>query len=429
MPIMNQRGRYLPTWVPTPIRQNLLEKEKIDLTKLTKPRNGNEYTFSVIKADVGSYTGHVMPHPKLLEKAEYLLREAVKEGKLIDGIVSRVGDDIHLLMTHNEGIRSKKIHGLAWDIFTELTEIAKDLHLYGAGQDLLKSEFSGNLQGMGPGVCEMDIVERKTEPIIFFAADKTSPYIWNRPLFEMFADHRATIGLIVDEKMQDGFIFEVKELKTGFNSLFHFPQDLTALLAYIGSQAYAIERVWRPKDKTVVAVTSTSRLSFIAGKYVGKDDPVMLVRVQSGLPAVGEALNPFTFPSLVPGGMRGSCWRPFMPCSMFDCDPAINDGPPRVIALGFQMKEGEFSNPIDHLGDISFEHARWNALKVADYMQRHGAFEPGRLSDEDLEYGGIPKVRQKVMGRFTDITTIENSQEKIFNLLNAKLKEQTVLSK
>lgn len=418
MVTMNQRGRYLPTWVPKPIRQNLIEKEKLDLAK---PKNGNEYTISVIKADVGSYTGHVMPHPKLLERAEYLLTQAVKEGKLIDGIVSRVGDDIHLLMTHNEGIRAKKIHGLAWDIFLDLTKIAKELHLYGAGQDLLKSEFSGNLQGMGPGVCEMDIVERKTEPIIFFAADKTSPYIWNRPLFEMFTDHRTTIGLVVDEKMQDGFIFEVKELKMGFNALFHFPQDLTGLLAYVGSQANAIERVWQARTKTVVAVTSTSRLSFIAGKYVGKDDPVMLVRVQSGLPAVGEALNPFIFPALVPGGMRGSCWRPIMPCSVFDCDPAFNDGPPRVIALGFQMKEGQFSDPIDHLGDISFEETRRRAIQIADYMQRHGAFEPGRLSDEDLEYGGIPKVRQKVVNRFTDITNVENNQEKIFKALSEKL--------
>ena len=422
MPNMNQRGRYIPTWVPQPLREKL-----VDQKNLIKPKNGNEYTISVIKADVGSYTGHVMPHPKLLEQAEYLLSEAIKKGKLIDGIVSRVGDDIHLLMTHNEGVRSEKIHGLAWDIFNQLADIAKELHLYGAGQDLLKSEFSGNLQGMGPGVCEMEITERKTEPIIFFAADKTSPYTWNRPLFEMFTDHKITIGLVVDEKMQDGFIFEVKELKTGFNAFFHSPKDNIELLAYAGSQANAIERVWKAKDKTVAAVTSTSRLSFIAGKYVGKDDPVMLVRVQSGLPAVGEALNPFIFPSLVPGGMRGSCWRPLMPCSVFDCDPTFNDGPPRVIALGFQMKEGQFSDPVDHLGDISFDNARKTALEIATYMQSHGAFEPGRLSDEDLEYGGIPKVRQKVVNRFTDITQAEKNQEKIFQLLNEKLKSKALV--
>lgn len=426
MSVKNQRGRYLPTLVPEPIRQKIVKEGSVREGSLALPRNGNEYTISVIKADIGSYTGHVMPHPKLLERAELLLSEAIKKGILIDGLVSRAGDDTHLLMTHNEGVRSEKIHSLAWNIFCELTEIAKQLHLYGAGQDLLRSDFSGNVQGMGPGVCEMKIIERKTEPLIFFGADKTSPYAWNRPLFEMFTDHRTTIGIVVDDKMQDGFIFEVKDLKSGSNAFFHSLRDRTELLAYVGSQAYAIERVWRAKDETVVAVTSTSRLSFIAGKYVGKDDPVMMVRVQSGLPAVGEALNPFVFPALVPGGMRGSCWRPLMPCSVFDCDPSFNDGPPRVIALGFQMKEGQFSDPVDHLGDISFDEARRNCLKIADYMQRHGAFEPGRLSDEDLEYGGIPKVKEKVVGRFCDISPVENNQEKIFKTLGEKLKEKVL---
>lgn len=423
MPIMNIRGRHIPTWKPMPIRPRIAENAGVNAVKLISPKEGNKYTISVIKADVGSYTGHTMPHPKMLERAEGLLGEAIKSGIIIDGVVSRVGDDVHLLMTHNEGIRSEKIHRLAWDIFSDLAGIAKDLHLYGAGQDLLKSEFSGNVQGMGPGVAEMEIEERKTEPIIFFAADKTSPFAWNSALYEMFADHQSTIGLVVDDKMEGGFLFEVKDLKAGTNAFFRSPADNIELLAYIGSQANAVERVWRAKDRMIVAVTSTSRLSYIAGKYVGKDDPVMWVRVQSGLPAVGEALNPFAFPRLVPGGMRGSCWRPLMPSSVFDADPTYNDGPPRVIALGFQMKEGEFSEPTDHLGDISYDEARRFALQIANYMQRHGAFEPGRLSDEDLEYGGIPKVKARVSSRFVNLadTVGENNQAAIFDALLQKI--------
>ena len=33
-------------------------------------------------------------------------------------------------------------------------------------------------------------------------------------------------------------------------------------------------------DGTIAAASSTERLSLIAGKYVGKDDPVMIVRAQ-----------------------------------------------------------------------------------------------------------------------------------------------------
>ncbi len=427
MPVENIRGRYIPTWRPMPLRGKVEEHAGTTASMLAEPQ-GNLYTISAIKADTGSYTGHTMPHPRMLEKAEGLLEQAIRDGIIIDGVVSRAGDDVHLLMTHNYGTGAKEIHGLAWAIFLETTGIAKAMHLYGAGQDLLKSEFSGNVQGMGPGIAEMEINERATEPIIFFGADKTSPFAWNRPLYEMFADHTSTIGLVVDDKMEGGFMFEVKDLKQDKNAFFLSPKDNNELLAYVGSQANAIERVWRARDRMICAVTSTSRLSYIANKYVGKDDPVMWVRVQSGLPAVGEALNPFAFPGLVPGGMRGSCWRPLMPCSEFDCDPTYNDGPPRVIALGFQMCNGRFSEPTDHLGDISFDKARKDCLEIADYMQRHGAFEPGRLPDEDLEYGGIKKIKEKAKGRFVSLDSLpkvpHGAHKKIFETLEEAMEDK-----
>ncbi len=52
--------------------------------------------------------------------------------------------------------------------------VAKELHLYGAGQDLLADAFSGNVHGQWPGVAEMEFVERKSDPVLIFMADKTS---------------------------------------------------------------------------------------------------------------------------------------------------------------------------------------------------------------------------------------------------------------
>ncbi len=79
---------------------------------------------------------------------------------------------------------------------------------------------------------------------------------------------------------------------------------------------------------------STEKLNMLAGKYVGKDDPVMLVRCQSGLPAVGEVLQPFAFPQLVAGWMRGSHYGAWYPCAVDQSDPSYHDGPPRVCCLG-----------------------------------------------------------------------------------------------
>jgi fructose 1,6-bisphosphatase len=64
------------------------------------------------------------------------------------------------------------------------------------------------------------------------------------------------------------------------------------------------------------------------------------------------------------------------------------------------MIEGQFGDFMDHLGDASFNHTRQFALQIADYMQRHGSFEPGILPDEDLVYGGRPKIIAQLQDRF-----------------------------
>ena len=67
-------------------------------------------TLSCIKADVGGYVGHGEVHPEMLERSRELLGAS---DFLVDFHVTRVGDDINLIMTHREGVDSPKIHGLA----------------------------------------------------------------------------------------------------------------------------------------------------------------------------------------------------------------------------------------------------------------------------------------------------------------------------
>lgn len=96
-------------------------------------------------------------------------------GLIIDSYIGHTGDDIAILTTHKKGVGSAKIHKLCFDAFLAGTKIAKAQGLYGAGQDLLKTAFSGNVKGMGPQVAEMEIEERPSEPFLMFMADKTEP--------------------------------------------------------------------------------------------------------------------------------------------------------------------------------------------------------------------------------------------------------------
>ncbi|MBZ4687543.1 MAG: fructose 1,6-bisphosphate aldolase/phosphatase [Clostridia bacterium] len=358
-------------------------------------------TLSVIKADVGGYVGHSSVHPKLLEKA----RELLSESELLeDFYVTHVGDDINLILTHRNGIDNKEIHQLAWDVFKGCTEVAKELKLYGAGQDLLQDAFSGNIKGLGPGVAEMEFVERKSEPVIIFMADKTEPGAWNFPLYKMFADPFNTIGLVIDPKMHDGFKFEVHDVINNKKVFFSLPEDLYDLLIFIGAPGhYCIKSVYSKKTGEIASVSSTQRLNLMAGRYVGKDDPVCIVRCQSGLPAVGEALEPFANPHLVSGWMRGSHSGPLMPVSVKDSNPTRFDGPPRVVALGFQIAKGKLIGPQDFFADVSFDKAREMANEIANYLRKLGPFEPHRLHLDEMEYTTLPLVMEKFKDKFEEI--------------------------
>ncbi len=366
-------------------------------------------TVSLIKADIGGLVGHSTVHPKQIELAKKKLQEAKETGLLIDYYVFNVGDDVQLLMTHTKGESNPEIHKLAWDTFVEITEkVSKPLKLYGAGQDLLAEAFSGNVRGMGPGVAEMEIEERKSEPIIVFAADKTAPSAWNFPLYKMFADPFNTAGLVIDPSMHDGFKFEVMDTLEDKVVILNAPEELYDLLALIGSyERYVIRRVWRKKDNLIAAVASVTRLSLIAGRYVGKDDPVLIVRAQHGLPAVGEILEAFAFPHLVEGWMRGSHTGPLMPVGLKDARCTRFDGPPRVVSLGFQLHDGILEGPRDMFDDPAFDYTRRIAQEIADYIRRHGPFEPHRLPSAEMEYTTLPGVLEKLKDRFVPAEKIE----------------------
>ncbi len=361
-------------------------------------------TLSVIKADVGGYVGHSESHPDVLAKAGECLARAKKDGLLVDYHVTKCGDDLQLIMTHQHGEDNEKIHKLAWDTFVDCTQVAKKLKLHGAGQDLLADAFSGNIRGMGPGVAEMELEEREAETIIILMADKTSSGAWNMPLYKMFADPFNTIGLVIAPNMHGGFAFEVHDVKEHKKITFNTPEEIYDMLVFIGAPSrYMIKAVYHRETKNIAAVSSTQRLALIAGRYVGKDDPVCIVRAQGEFPAVGEVLEPFSSPILVEGWMRGSHMGPLMPVSIPDSTPTRFDGPPRVVAVGFQLSGGMLIGPRDMFADKSFNFARHQANEMADIMRHHGPFEPHRLPLEEMEYTTMPEVAKKLEGRFTDL--------------------------
>lgn len=359
-------------------------------------------TLSVIKADIGSIGGHIAPSQKLLEIVRTMVRERCG-GLIIDCAISHTGDDIAILMTHTRGTGDAGVHRLAWDAFVAATAAAKEQGLYGAGQDLLKDAFSGNVHGMGPAVAEMEFDERPNEPFLFFAADKTDPGAFNLPLYLAFADPMNTPGLILAPKLAKGFRFVIMDVACTEGDRvieLNAPEELYDIAALLrDAERYVVESVWSRATGEQAAVVSTSRLHNIAGKYTGKDDPVMLVRVQMNFPATGEVLAPYAIGHYVAGGMRGSHQMPLMPVRQ-NCGTSYFDGPPLVSCAAYAMHEGRLTESWD-----CFDHPFWNSVRdnVAAKgieMRRQGFFGAAMLPMSELEYTGIMEKLQALDTRF-----------------------------
>ncbi len=359
-------------------------------------------TLSVIKADIGSIGGHLKPSERLLQSVQ---GHVAQHGSslLLDHRVTFTGDDIAILMTHRHGTGARAIHKLAWDAFVAGTQVAKAQGLYGAGQDLLKDAFTGNVHGMGPAVAEMEIEERPAEPFLFFAADKTDPGAYNLPLYLAFADPMNTPGLILAPNMAKGFRFVIMDVNhTDGDRVIELsaPEDLYAIAALLRDpERYVVESIWSRASGEQAASVSTSRLHNIAGKYTGKDDPVALVRVQQSFPATGEIISPYAIGHFAAGGMRGSHQVPLMPVQQLS-SISYFDGPPVVSCAAYSMRDGKLSEAVD-----AFAHPFWDRIRahVADKaveMRRQGFFGPAMLPMAELEYTGIMETLALLDDRF-----------------------------
>lgn len=359
-------------------------------------------TLSIIKADIGSIGGHIKPSEKLLQTVENYVKEKSK-GTIIDSYIGHTGDDIAILITHQKGVLNEKIHKLCWEAFLEGTKVAKLQGLYGAGQDLLKESFSGNIRGMGPQVSEMEIEEREAEPFLMFMADKTEPGAFNLPLYLSFADPMYCAGLILSPIVKKGFkfiIMDVNYTKADRAIELNTPEqsyDVATLLRDTGR--FVVESVWSRASGEQVVAASTTRLHNIAGKYVGKDDPVMLVRTQKDFPATGEILAPYTIGHYVSGFMRGSHTGPLMPMKK-NSSISYFDGPPAVSSLAFSMKNGKLTEPADCFDHPYWDYVRREVSRKASEIRKQGFSGPAMLPMSELEYTGVMDTLKELEKRF-----------------------------
>jgi fructose 1,6-bisphosphate aldolase/phosphatase len=168
---------------------------------------------------------------------------------------------------------------------------------------------------------------------------------------------------------------------------------------------YVVHSVLSSSDdkREPIVSSSTDRLHNIAGTYVGKDDPIAIIRTQKDFPATEEAGSAFNNPHYVSGNTRGSHHMPLMPVKL-NSAASINYALPIVSCLVFSMHNGKLTGPHDGFGTADWDLQRLWASERGMIMRNQGFIHPATLVPEELEYNkGYEARMDKLNRKFKDV--------------------------
>ncbi len=373
---------------------------------------GQELTITIAKADTGSIGGHGTAPGKMLEAVAEEWMQAAEKGEIVDFFITRVGDDISVTVTHVKGKDNEAVHRHIWDGFMRSSVVAKDLGYYGAGQDMLADAFSGNVRGAGPSVAEMIIKEQASEVVIFCQADKTAPGAFNKGLWNILFGPDTTwrpLGPGEARKIKVGMLdFDYND-NAGRHIWFE-KGDYDDAYWYGGyPDRYTYDLATLGNGEEFLAVTA-QRLGIIAGEYVGKDDPMFMIRSQKKFPAVGEITSAFLKGEyFVPGWMRGSNKGPFFPVALTGAKIGIYDGPPLFSMWSFNLNKGRLEGFYDlFAANDAIKYVQDRRAAAAVRQLEEGFHEMGlRLGPEEIEYQKGPTLIEAALKDKWEVYTPE----------------------
>lgn len=411
------------------------------------------------KADIGGVGGHVV----VAEEVKALVTKFVLENNSFRGepifsslIVTHTGDDVAVTGVVSEKTPPEIIDRLLWDALTAGTEKARELGLYGPGQDLLADSFTGNLKGAGPASVTLPLPLRAQNPsqtVLLSFADKTEPPAFNYYATGAYLQPRFNTGLLIAaSQMKRGYVFEIVDLDTKAQAVesgvhpgdkngldarmeelsqagervitLRSPEDLYDIEGLTRSSRYVVARIYsRTEDGEKGAlgyVVSAERLHNIKTKkgfvYGGKDDPVMLAFAQSDWPAPGEITSPWANCPIVPGDCRGSHNLHILAVPI-NWQTSYWSGPIlSAVALSINIHTGRIGAVSDQFAlGTPWDWVRQQAASLmVQFRAAHGVRQPATLPEDELEYQeGWKARRERLQKQFAS-----NGSREPFNVMS-----------
>lgn len=396
-----------------------------------KPRTGLEWTYSIIKADVGGIGGHVIVSEWVARRVlQYVLSSSIARD-IASVFVVGEGDDVSIHMFHQRGPADEGIHRLSYNALWEGGGVALYDGLYGPRQDLPvqgRDKFlqTGNVSGAGPSVAEINLDPSiQNAVVVAFMADKTDPGSFNRPFSNIYGTiNLQDASLLADSTARNGWYFLIEDVellaaakeqgispdelsKKGHGYiLVHSSQQRDVLVLLSDPDRYAIKAIYATNNDGTIgrmaAVVSTDKLHNIPGLgYGGKDDPVAAALAQKAYPAPGEIMRAgWLVPPIVAGNCRGSHFAWLYPSPLFG-DTAFSSGPILTSAtISFSQKFARVGGIVDNFAGSQWDDIRRQTIQnYVQMMLAQGPIQPHLLPLGALEYQtGFMRDRTRLQG-------------------------------
>jgi fructose 1,6-bisphosphatase len=343
-------------------------------------------------------------------------------------------DDLHIQVnTFGLGLHHAATHRLAFQASLEgLRRAAKRGYCgAGKGRDLFRLSPEAQLKALQVRPLEFPFTERKSEPILIAKLINGGVGGFNRMLFNLFFHHDKGSHQRLDGTRFLAVVERVGDLMTGKGKrrVFTFgdrPEEETLILLYpflkeplevrrdqMGDPSELLSLIANPAEWVLSAlfavrgrfVSAGGRLQetrrepvavvSVEGAVAGvaADSPVVVLRLQSGVPAVGEAhLNLGADFAYTVGGSGGGYHVGVMPVTMRQARMRSDEsGTARLVAYTYQSYGNGCIPPehdvIDLYGQdtVQTEWLQEEAREFIVIMERHGDFQP-RLTAEEAEH-------------------------------------------
>jgi len=417
--------------------------DKIPLTNTPNIFSYKSYVFArkpeliqrfvkATKCDVGGVGGHVVAADEVKSVVtRFVLENNAFQGEPIFSslMVTHTGDDVGITGIMSENVPMSVIDELLWDALTEGADKARELGLYGPGQDLIADAFTGNLRGAGPATVALPLPLRPENPsqtVLVSFADKTEPMAFNYYATGAYLLPRFNSGLVIaSSSMKRGYVMEIVDLDTKAQAIeagahprdqkaldgkmeelakglqervitLRSPEDLFDIEGLCRSSRFVVARIWSRDEKGGQAqlgyICSAERLHNIKTKkgftYGGKDDPVLLAFAQGDWPAPGEITSPWAACPMVAGDCRGSHNLHVLPVPI-NWQTSYWSGPIlSAVTLSVNIHTGRIGAVSDQFAlGTPWDYVRQRASELAvQFRTAHGIKQPATLHEDELEY-------------------------------------------